>query len=92
MSEQFSEEGQAGSCLCPLSLPKDDAHGQGTGQGTPLVRSGTTGLAVGQQESLGMEAQGLWWLRLHTLECGNAADAQSQLHSIPWYLPLAQPT
>lgn len=40
-----------------------------------------------QQGSLGMEAQGLWWLRLHTLERGRAAGAQSQLHSIPWHVP-----
>lgn len=41
MSGQFNEEGQAGSCLCPLSLPKDAAHGQGTGQSTSdLVQQG----------------------------------------------------
>lgn len=37
MSGQFSEEGQAGSCLCLLSLPTDAARGQGTGQGTSLL-------------------------------------------------------
>lgn len=37
MSGQFSEEAQAGSCLCLLSLPEDAALGQGTGQGTSLA-------------------------------------------------------
>lgn len=69
MSEQFGEEGQAGSCLCPLSLPKDAAHGQGTGQGTPLVWSGTTGLAVGQQEQgRGCGGSGSTHLRVEELQ------------------------
>lgn len=75
--------------VCPLSLAKGAVHGQSTGQGTTLESSGTTGLAEGQQESLGMETRGL---RLHTLGNVRAAGAQSQLHSIPWHLPFAQPT
>lgn len=77
--------------VCPLSLAKGAVHGQGTGQGTSLESSGATGLAVGQQESLGMETQGLWWLRLHTLGTVRAAGTQSQLQAFLGICPLPSP-
>lgn len=44
-----------------------------------------------QQESLGMETQGLWWAQApHTWQCKRCRYPKSA-PSIPWHLPFAQP-